>query len=60
MSSNFPCESRSAGSTMMAPALFISSVRSFISESTASLKPKYLRATPMRAPFRPLGSRKRV
>src|SRR2546430_4646958 len=33
---------------------------SFISESAASLKPKYLRARPMRAPFRPLGSRKRV
>ena len=41
---------------MIAPCFFITSMECSMSASTASLNPKYFRATPMRAPFKPFGS----
>ena len=49
-----------AGSTMIAPADFIAAIASSITRSTAWLKPKKFRATPMRAPLSAALSRARV
>ncbi len=48
------------GSTIMAPACFMSAMHSSISAVDGGLMLKYWRAMPKRAPRRPVGSQKRV
>jgi hypothetical protein len=59
-SSKSPAVVTFAGSTMVAPADFIAAMASSMMRSTASLKPKKLRATPIRAPRRAAGSSARA
>jgi hypothetical protein len=54
-SSNLPDVVMFAGSTMIAPADFRAAIASSMMRSTAALKPKKLRATPMRTPLRAAG-----